>query len=317
MADTLTHDHHGHDHGHGHGLSLEDRHAHEAEIYDAMAVDLLATLGDDDLRVDPRQIPFHNREHVDYLSAAVRSIWPLEGKRVLEVGAGGGSLAVWLALQGAEVTGIDVSAGILDVARKRAAVSGVADRTRFVHAPIETYAVPEGEAPFDAIIGNNVVHHFELDLAAANLRRLLAEDGTAVFCEPVLFLPEVVRTVRNSAPVARRFPLHTHTPDERSLSQADLDVLGETFASVTWSPFQVLCRLQNFVELSDPVWDRLERTDRWLLRRVPPTRRLCRMVVLELSGTTPAARAALAALPTTTTDATPDPTPRHDEETDR
>ena len=282
MADLLTHDHHDH-HGHEHGLTLEDRHAHEAEIYDAMAVELLATLSDDELRIDPDRIPFHNREHVDYLTCAIDALRPLAGKRILEVGAGSGSLAVWLATQGAEVTGIDVSAGILDVARKRAAVSGVAERTTFVHAPIEAFAV-DGP-PFDAVIGNNVVHHFELDLAAANLRRLLADDGVAVFCEPVLLLPEVARTVRNSAPVARVFPLHTHTPDERSLNEADLEVLAATFGSVEWRPFQLLCRLQNFVELSDPVWDRLERVDRWVLARAPRTSRLARMVVLRLAGT--------------------------------
>ena len=44
MSDTAVHEpvhHHGHthDHAHDHGelLTLEDRHAHEAEVYDAMA----------------------------------------------------------------------------------------------------------------------------------------------------------------------------------------------------------------------------------------------------------------------------------------
>jgi 2-polyprenyl-3-methyl-5-hydroxy-6-metoxy-1,4-benzoquinol methylase len=283
-------DHDGHDHGHG--LTLADRHDHEAEIYDAMAQRILAEASDEDLRVDPARIPFHNREHVDYLSAAIGALGPLAGRRILEVGAGGGSLAVWLAQQGAEVVGIDVSAGILEVAERRAAVSGVADRTTFVHAPIESFA---WEGPrFDAVIGNNVVHHFELDLALANLATLLDPAGAAVFCEPVLFLPEAVRTVRNSRPVARVFPLHTHTPDERSLSLADLEAMRPWFASVDWQPFQLLCRLQNFVELSDGVWNRLERIDRAVLARVPASRRLCRMVVLTLTGPRPAARPAAA-----------------------
>lgn len=258
-------------------LVLEHRHDHEAAIYDAMAERMLAELSDDELRVDPDAIPFHNREHVDYLTYAIGRMGPLAGKRVLEVGAGSGSLAVYLAHQGAEVVGIDVSAGILEVARKRAALGGVGDRTRFVHAPIEAF-VPEGE-PFDAVIGNNVMHHFDLPLAAATLRRVLARDGVGVFCEPVLFVPEVVRRVRNSRAVTRRFPLHTHTPDERSLSLHDIDVLRASFR-VEWVPFQLLCRLQNFVELRDGTWRRLERVDRFVLAEFPSTRRLCRMVVL-------------------------------------
>jgi 2-polyprenyl-3-methyl-5-hydroxy-6-metoxy-1,4-benzoquinol methylase len=298
--DLPDHHHHHHDHnndhghGHGHGLTLADRHDHEAETYDAMAEWILATWTDDDYRIDPAHIPFANREHVDFLSDAIAQLGPLEGRRILEVGAGGGSLAVWLAQQGAEVVGIDVSGGILDVARRRAEVSGVADATTFVHAPIETFdpaAAGLDPAPFDAIIGNNVVHHFERDLAMANIGRLLAPGGVAVFCEPVLFVPEVVRAIRYSRPVAKRFPPHTHTPDERSLNEDDFAIMRSHFRHVAWKPFQLLCRVQNFVELSDPMWHRLEAIDRKLLASLPISRRACRMVVLTLGlpRTTPIA----------------------------
>ena len=99
-----------HDHGHG-VLTVEDRHDHEAEIYDAMAAQMLAELTDEEFLVEASQIPFHNREHVDYLTYAIDQLRPLAGKRILEVGAGSGMLAVYLALQGADVTGIDVSSG--------------------------------------------------------------------------------------------------------------------------------------------------------------------------------------------------------------
>lgn len=300
MSDTaLVHHDHDHDHPHhshaphdqhdqhqhGVALTLADRHDHEAETYDAMAEWILATWSDDEYLVDPAAIPFTNREHVDYLTAAIDQIRPLAGKRILEVGAGGGSLAVWLAQQGAEVVGIDVSGGILDVARKRAERSGVTGAATFVHAPIETFdpAIEGvGDARFDAIIGNNVVHHFERDLAMANLGRLLAPGGLAVFCEPVLFVPEMVRSVRYSTPVAKRFPPHTHTPDERSLNGGDLAIMRRHFRHVEWVPFQLLCRLQNFVELSDATWNRLESIDRRLLAAVPPSRAACRMAVITL-----------------------------------
>jgi 2-polyprenyl-3-methyl-5-hydroxy-6-metoxy-1,4-benzoquinol methylase len=276
-----------HAHAHGHtrpsgGLAVADRHSHESETYDAMAAAMLAEMSDDELRVRADRIPFHNREHVDYLSYAIDQLRPLAGKRFLEVGAGSGSLAVWLAQQGADVTGIDVSGGILEVARKRASISGIAHRTRFIHCPIEEFDDPD--ASFDAVIGNNVVHHFERDLAMSNLARLLRPDGRASFCEPVLFLPEIVRRMRYSGPVTRRFPPHTHTPDERSLDQRDLAVIERHFASVSWRPFQILCRIQNFVELSDPMWNRLEAIDRFTLGYVPSARWLARMIVLTLEN---------------------------------
>jgi len=310
--DEPGHDH-DHDHGHGDLLTLEDRHGHEAEIYDAMAEQLLAEMSDEEFLVQADRIPFHNREHVDYLTFAIDQLRPLAGKRILEVGAGGGMLAVYLALQGADVTGIDVSAGILEVAAKRAEISGVADRTRFVHVPIEEFDDPSGS--FDAVIGNNVVHHFERDLAMDNLARLMAPGARATFCEPVLFVPEAVRTVRYSDPVAKRFPPHTHTPDERSLNQTDIAIIERYFGEVSWRPFQVLCRLQNFRELSDPTWNRLESIDRWMLRRIPPTRWLTRMIVLTLDDPRPSAKArAVAApdpVPTTSAPPTADPATPH------
>ena len=281
---------HAHDHHRGRTagsgpLDLEQRHAHEAETYDEMAGEILATWDEAAFLVDPRRIPFANREHVDFLTDAVGRLGPLAGRRVLEVGVGGGSLAVWLAQQGAEVVGIDVSPGILEVATKRARLNGVADRTTFVHAPVETFdpraaGLPYGQ--FDAVIGNNVVHHFERDLALANLGRLLAPGALAVFCEPVLLLPEVARTVRNSRLVARRFPLHTHSPDERSLDRADFARMRRWFRHVEWTPHQLLGRLQNFVDLSDRAWNRLAAIDRVVLTRLPFTAGLCRMAVIEL-----------------------------------
>jgi 2-polyprenyl-3-methyl-5-hydroxy-6-metoxy-1,4-benzoquinol methylase len=280
-----AHDHPAHHPAHGPLLTVADRHDHEAEIYDAMAAEILDGWSEADYLVDPASIPFVNREQVDYLSAAVEQLGPLKGKRILEVGAGGGSLAVWLAQQGATVVGIDVSEGILQVAGERARVNGVADRVTLVHSPIESFdprSAGLDHDVYDAVIGNNVVHHFERDRALDNLARLLAPGAVAVFCEPVLFVPEWMRSLRNSRAVTRRFPMHTHTPDERALTAEDFALMRRHFRHVEWRPFQVLCRLQNFVELSDRTWTRLEAVDRRLLRAVPGTRRICRIAVVTL-----------------------------------
>ena len=138
------------------------------------------------------------------------------------------------------------------------------------------------EGGFDAIIGNNVVHHFDRDLAMARLASLLRPGAIAVFCEPMLFVPEPVRAIRYSSLVTRRFPPHTHTEDEASLNDGDLGVMARHFRHVDWKPFQLTARLQNFVELSDAWWNRLEGLDRRLLAGVPASRRLCRMAVITL-----------------------------------
>lgn len=270
------HDHHGHDTTSGApGRTL--RHAHEAEVYDARADELLATLTEDELRVAADAPPFPNREHVDFLSFALARLGDPKGMRILEVGSGQGDLAIYLGLMGAEVLGIDVSEGNVRLAQRKAQVSDADDVVRFAAEPIESLAEPDDR--FDAVIGNQVLHHVELTEAMPNIRRMLRPGGRAVFCEPVLFVPDWLRRARNSAPVTRVFPSRADTPDERAISLADLATMADSFDGFSVRPFQLTCRLQNFVELSDGVFHRLERFDQAVLARVRTSRRLCRYVV--------------------------------------
>jgi 2-polyprenyl-3-methyl-5-hydroxy-6-metoxy-1,4-benzoquinol methylase len=252
----------------------------EAQVYDARARDVFASWTDDDLRVDGSRPPFANREHVDFLSFALDRVAPLEDKRILEVGCGTGALAVYLALRGATVDAIDVSEENIAVASRRASVNGVAGIATFRAVPVELLDDPDGS--YDAVIGNQVLHHFQLEQAMPNLKRMLAPGGAAVFCEPVLFVPEFMRRVRNGGAVTRWFPTRVDTPTERSISVRDMRLIAETFPDARVHPFQLLTRLQNFKELSDRSFARLSRLDRALLRRMPPARRLCRYVVCDL-----------------------------------
>lgn len=50
--------------------------------------------------------------------------WPNTGGRVLEIGCGSGTNAVWLAGRGFQVTGMDISSGAIELAKQRAEQSG-------------------------------------------------------------------------------------------------------------------------------------------------------------------------------------------------
>jgi SAM-dependent methyltransferase len=186
---------------------------------------------------------------------------------------------VYLALQGAHVTGVDVSDQNVALARRRAAVNGVAERIDFRVVPIEQLDDPD--ETYDFIIGNQVLHHFELEQAMPNIRRLLKLDGRAVFCEPVLLLPAPLRSLRDQKWVKQFLPKRVDTPTERSVSLEDLALIRRVFVDVRLHPFQLLSRLRNFVDVSDRWVVRLARIDAWLLRHVSPLRPLCRFVVLE------------------------------------
>lgn len=279
MTETLRH---AHAHGHAHlDNELSERQRIEAAVYDERVRASLDAISDADLLVSAAAPPYPNREHVDFLDFALSRLGPIDGARILEVGSGTGALSVYLALRGAMVTGIDVSAETVGVAQRRANVNGVGEQTDFRAVPIEQLRDPDGT--YDAIIGNQVLHHFELDEAMPNIGRLLKPGGRALFCEPVMLLPDWVRTVRGSRIVTRFVPRRVDTPTERSVSPRDVRAIRRTFPDVRLHPFQLLARLQNFTDLGDRMFAVLERIDRVLLR-VPALRGLSRFVVFEVAA---------------------------------
>ena len=53
------------------------------------------------------------------------AMWPRSGGNVLDIGCGTGTNAIWLAQQGFQVSGIDISSRAIELAKQRAKESGV------------------------------------------------------------------------------------------------------------------------------------------------------------------------------------------------
>ena len=79
------------------------------------------------------------------------------GQRVLDLGCGTGTMAVWIKTQvpGAEVTGIDGDARILSRARAKAEAAGTA--IRFDEAM--SYELPYPDRAFDRVLSSLFFHH--------------------------------------------------------------------------------------------------------------------------------------------------------------
>lgn len=105
------------------------------------------------------------------------------GGPVVELGVGTGRIAVPTALAGVPVIGVDSSAGMLEVARERAAAAGVADlvdlRLGDLRAPPVAGRYALVTSPFRALL------HMETDpdrrAALRAARELLVPDGRFVF----------------------------------------------------------------------------------------------------------------------------------------
>jgi 2-polyprenyl-6-hydroxyphenyl methylase / 3-demethylubiquinone-9 3-methyltransferase len=157
--------------------------------------------------------------HFDTIAA-----WP--GKRVLDLGCGGGFMAEALAARGAEVTGIDPAAGAIAIATRHAAASG--RKIRYLTGTGE--AIPLADASLDIVVCVDVLEHVtDLDRVLTEVARVLKPGGLFLFDTinrtvlarlTIIWLGEVV---------LRLLPRGTHDSDKfiaPALLQAKLEALG-------------------------------------------------------------------------------------------
>jgi ubiquinone/menaquinone biosynthesis C-methylase UbiE len=105
------------------------------------------------------------------------------GAKVADVGCGHGASTVLLAqaYPDSTITGFDYHAPSIDVARKRAAEAGVADRATFEVASAADF---EGSS-YDLVAIFDALHDMPDPLSAAkHIRAALADDGTFLLVEP-------------------------------------------------------------------------------------------------------------------------------------
>jgi len=269
-----------------HVTDLESRHQVERAFHDDWARGIKV----DDVCVTAAfetQSALENR-------AAMRFLGDVRGKTVLDLGCGAGEAAVYLALQGAKVTAVDLSPEMISRTQELARVHGVSIETAVM--PAEQLAF-EAEQ-FDCIYGSSILHHADLRLTLTEAARVLKSDGKAVFIEPLSYNPAIniyryiARDVRTPTETAFRF---------RDLKQAN-DCFSNSEFEFCWLTTLNVFLYMYFIERIDPVKDRywkrivrehqrykrmfgrLHRLDRWLLKAFPFLRYWCWTTVIQLSG---------------------------------
>jgi 2-polyprenyl-3-methyl-5-hydroxy-6-metoxy-1,4-benzoquinol methylase len=182
----------------------------------------------------------------------------LAGKKILDAGCNDGENSVLLGRLGAEVLGVDISSGAIELAGRRAEINGLSATVRFLCAPLEV-AVLQDEG-VDIVWCHRILHHVIPDMRAVldNLVRCAKPGAVIVISEPVNLL-QLLRNLRAWMP----FKLYG-SPGERPLEQPELDLIFSYIEAVEIRRFGFLSRLGNRMGGGTPL-ERASLAVRWMV----------------------------------------------------
>ncbi|MET7479235.1 bifunctional 2-polyprenyl-6-hydroxyphenol methylase/3-demethylubiquinol 3-O-methyltransferase UbiG [Streptomyces sp. NPDC005648] len=145
--------------------------------------DYYERVGDDwwDTEGPLRALHEMNPARTGYFHRVLRSRFPgrpAHTLRVVDLGCGGGLVAENLAARGYRVTGVDLSPGTVEAARRHAAASGV--EVDYLVGSAYATGLPDGSA--EAVVASDVLEHFhDLRAALTEIDRLLIPGGVLLF----------------------------------------------------------------------------------------------------------------------------------------
>ncbi|HLW81387.1 MAG TPA: class I SAM-dependent methyltransferase [Candidatus Acidoferrales bacterium] len=153
---------------------------------------------------------------------------PLPGKTLLDIGAGLGESSVYFALQGANVTTVDVSPQMVYTVLRLGKKFGV--ELEGIVCEGENLNVPSDH--YDVIYIANTIHHVQ-DRASLfqQMRRALKPGGMFFSYDPLIYNPFIN--------IYRRMATAVRTPDESPLSVADVKLARKYFSHVGHREFWI------------------------------------------------------------------------------
>ncbi|HET9178227.1 MAG TPA: class I SAM-dependent methyltransferase [Terriglobia bacterium] len=145
---------------------------------------------------------------------------PLAGKQLLDIGSGLGESSVYFALQGADVTALDLSPGMIETTLNLGKRFGVG--VKGVVAVAEELNVPSQS--YDIVYIANAIHHVQdRTRMYEEIRRVLKPGGRFFSYDPLAYNPAIN--------IYRKMATEVRTPDERPLTRADVKLASKYFSN--------------------------------------------------------------------------------------
>jgi len=184
----------------------------------------------------------------------IRSVVDLAGKRVLDVGSGGGLLSEGLAASGAEVTGLEPGAGAVGAARAHLEVSGL--DVDYRQAELGEFAA-DNPGPFDVITCMEVLEHVpDPGELMAQCADLLRPGGLVFFATLNRTLRSYAMAIIGAEYVLGWLPRGTHdwnrfiTPGELADHLRHAGLHPEEFRGMVFNPLTNTFRLGSDVAVN-------------------------------------------------------------------
>lgn len=215
----------------------------------------------------------------------------LQGRTILDLGAGLGDTSVYFAMEGAAVTALDISGEMLNSAKTLASQNGV--DIDCIKASANSLSIPK-DRKFDFIYAANLFHHVDINRTLQQIVEHLKPDGRLFSWDPMAYNPVIN--------IYRMIATEVRTKDEHPLRLKDIKLFSSYFMSVktdwfwlsTLSVFIIMAlvlgrnpnRQRYWKKVTEesrrwaPIYKPLELTDRVILKLMPFLGPLCWNVVI-------------------------------------
>jgi 2-polyprenyl-6-hydroxyphenyl methylase/3-demethylubiquinone-9 3-methyltransferase len=184
----------------------------------------------------------------------INALAPVAGKRVVDIGCGGGILAEAIAKKGATVTGIDLSEKALKVADLHSLESGVSVRYELTSA--EDLAAREA-GQYDVVTCMEMLEHVPDPSAIVKACATLVKPGGQVFFSTLNRNPKsYLFAIIGAEYVLRLLPRGTHdyakfiTPAELSQYSRNAGLQVEAVKGMTYNPFTKIYSLNQDTDVN-------------------------------------------------------------------